>query len=118
MGGTNAQYGQMPQINPAQGANFQFNPLQPIQVNSANPQAIAQGIGQGIQNASDLYRQALISKNSQRNQSPQAQQQMSLQATPDQIAMDKMAVGYGTPVQPGLPGTQSFNDWMDKNGWN
>jgi hypothetical protein len=46
MGGYN---GQSMSVDPTQGANFQFQPLSDIQINSAHPEAIAQGIGQGIQ---------------------------------------------------------------------
>lgn len=36
-------------LNPSAGGDMQFNPLSQIQVNSAHPEAIAQGFGQGVQ---------------------------------------------------------------------
>jgi hypothetical protein len=36
-------------VDPTQGGNYQFQPLSQVQVSSAHPEAIAQGLGQGIQ---------------------------------------------------------------------
>lgn len=35
-------------LNPSAGGNMQFNPLSQIQVNSAHPEAIAQGFDKGL----------------------------------------------------------------------
>jgi len=92
MGGYVAQQGAGPamMIDPIAGSNFRFQPLSQVNVQSSNPEAIAQGAGQGISNlAGGLfkgYQDRRQAHPAAQQPSPYAQNQAPLIAqTPTQV---------------------------------